>query len=278
MCPIRGKQHQINVAHGVTVPTHSHTPADRVLGQANFQTMLANRGKTTTTAADSLHWPYGVQVAAGRLFVADAENRRVLIWNSLNVDNGQPADVVLGQHNLHNRHENAGGEPNAMSMRWPHGITLWQGKLCISDAGNNRIMIWDRIPDQHGAPCDWVLGQTSPFLVDHNRSLYWPRHDTLNMPYAIAACGDWLLVTDTANSRLLGWHIDDLESGAPARALSGQTNFHAKGDNRWRPAVDDSFCWPYGIQCLNDRVMVADSGNNRVSLWRLAVETGRYQP
>lgn len=260
------------------IPTHSHTPADRVLGQTDFHSTLANRGKTATTAADSLHWPYGVQVAAGRLLVADAENRRVLIWNSLEVDNGQPADVVLGQRHFHSRHENAGGEPNAMSMRWPHGIALWQGRLCVADAGNNRIMVWDGIPDQNGAPCDWILGQQNPDSVDHNRSLYWPRHDTLNMPYAIAASGDWLLVADTANSRLLGWHSDDLDTGAPARALSGQMNFHAKGDNRWRPAEEDSFCWPYGIQCLHGLVVVADSGNNRVSLWRLAMDTGGKQP
>ena len=33
----------------------------------------------------------------------------------------------------------------------------------------------------------------------------------------------------------------------------------------------DSVCWPYGIQALEDIVVVADSGNNRVSLWKLAV-------
>jgi hypothetical protein len=91
------------------------------------------------------------------------------------------------------------------------------------------------------------------------------------MPYGLTVVDDWLLVADTASSRLLGWHVDDLKTGADARALTGQLNFHDKGDNRWQPACADSFCWPYGIQSMGDVIVVADSGNNRVSLWKLAV-------
>ena len=154
-------------------------------------------------------------------------------------------------------------------MRWPHGVTLWMGKLCVTDAGNNRIMVWDRLPSENNTPCDWVLGQNDAQRVDHNQSLYWPDAASLNMPYAIAAAGPWLLAADTANSRLLGWHSDDCRTGAPARALTGQVDFHAKGDNRWQQPVRDSLCWPYGVMHCGGRVVVADSGNNRVSVWRL---------
>ncbi len=250
-------------------PQASHQPPDLVLGQADFVSGQANHGRSTA-AADSLHWPYGVAWLDGHLCVADSENRRVLIWRGLPGKNGQPADLVLGQRDFAGRDENAGGEPSAMSMRWPHGIALWRGRLCVADAGNNRIMVWNGLPERNGAPCDHVLGQTDFTLVDHNQSLYWPRATSLNMPYALAAWGDWLVVADTANSRLLGWHIDDLATGAPARRLAGQPDFHEKGDNRWQPPAPDSFCWPYGLNTENDLAVVADSGNNRVSLWRLA--------
>lgn len=250
-----------------TLPEASNVPADIVLGQASFTEGDGNRGRQTATA-DSFHWPYGVAWQHEHLFVADSENRRVLIWNGMPNSDGQPADRVLGQHDFQTRDENAGGDPNAMSMRWPHGITIWKDHLCVSDAGNNRIMIWKGIPDQPGAPCDYVLGQTDTNLVDHNQSLYWPRDNAMNMPYALAAFGDWLLVADTANSRLLGWHIDDLETNAAARALAGQPDFHAKGDNRWQTPVADSLCWPYGLTVCDDNIVVADSGNNRVSLWK----------
>ncbi len=257
-----------------SLPEAHNVPADRVLGQADFTSGEANRGRTEASE-NSMHWPYGVSWQNDHLLVADSENRRVLIWEGL-PETGQPPDTVLGQRDFTCRDENAGADPSAMSMRWPHGIALWRGRLCVSDAGNNRIMIWnDGIPQRNGAPCDLVLGQATDTLVDHNQSLYWPRANSLNMPYAITAMQDWLLVADTANSRLLGWHIDDITSNtpkpAPARALSGQLNFHEKGDNRWQAPMADSFCWPYGLQACGNTVAVADSGNNRVSLWRLAV-------
>mgnify|MGYP003670520380 FL=1 len=91
------------------------------------------------------------------------------------------------------------------------------------------------------------------------------------MPYALAANSQWLIAADTANSRVIAWHVDDLETGCAARALFAQQNFHDKGDNRWLPVGEDTICWPYGMQLLGNTLVLADSGNNRVSLWKLDV-------
>jgi hypothetical protein len=155
-------------------------------------------------------------------------------------------------------------------MRWPHALATWRGRLCVADAGNNRVMVWDRVGDDNNPACAHVLGQPDSCRVDNNQSLYWPNAATLNMPYGITAAGDWLLVADTANSRLLAWHAADCRTGASARALCAQSDFGAKGDNRWQPAQRDSVCWPYGVAVSGDLVAIADSGNNRVLLWRLA--------
>lgn len=253
------------------LPQDHNTPADLVLGQTDFNTSEPNQGRTQADA-DTLYWPYGVFAAGERLFVADAQNRRVLIWNNYPQHHGQPADLVLGQCNFNQSAENAGGTATAMSMRWPHAMTLWQERLCVADAGNNRIMIWTQIPDSNGSECAIILGQADPHRVDHNQSLYWPRADTLNMPYSITAIDDWLIVADTANSRLLGWHRDELAANAAATALAGQPDFQAKGDNRWQLAARDSLCWPYAVQACNETrsICVADSGNNRVQLWQPA--------
>lgn len=252
-------------------PTASHTPADLVLGQANFSSVEANRG--SEPSASSLFWPYGVCWDGERLWVADTGNRRVLMWQGLPERNGQAANLVLGQASFDTRNENGGGDPGANSLRWPHAVTLWDARLCVADAGNNRIMIWDRVPDRNNAACDHVLGQANFLLVDHNQSRYWPDANALNMPYGMCAIDDWLTVADTANSRLLGWHARDCHTGTRARALSGQPDFGAKGDNRWAAPVRDSLCWPYGVMSAqDDRIVVADSGNSRVLLWRLALK------
>lgn len=249
-----------------TVPQDSHTPADVVLGQKDMISIDANRGAAVPSAA-TLHWPYGVWSDGESLMVADSGNRRILQWQTFPTDHGQPADLVLGQQTFTCRNENAGGEPNAMSMRWPHSITKWNGNLCVADAGNNRIMVWNGMPTHHGADCQWTLGQCNSRLVDHNASLYWPRAETLNMPYGITTCGTWLLTADTANSRLLGWPQTHLLTGGKAQALAGQPTFNAKGDNQWKHVKRGSLCWPYSVQACGKTIVVADSGNNRIQLW-----------
>jgi len=256
--------HRVLIWH--SRPQASNVPADVVLGQKDFCSTEANHGLDHPSAA-TLHWPYGVHYHQGKLFVADSGNRRVLIWNNLPEANGQSADCVLGQIDFNCRDENAGHDPSAMSMRWPHDLTFWRGKLCVADAGNNRVLVWNDCPQVCGAAADQLLGQSSAEAVDFNQALYWPRCNTLNMPYGISALGDWLIIADTANSRLLGWHTDE----PAATALFGQRDFHEKGDNRWQPAVADSLCWPYGVQVCSDLLVVADSGNNRVSVWEAAL-------
>ncbi len=253
------------------LPSANNTPADLVLGQGDFFGVDVNRG-ADSPSAQSLFWPYGIHWDRQRLWVADSGNRRVLMWNGLPEKNGQPADLVLGQRDFACRNENAGAEPSAFSMRWPHDLCLWRGRLSLADAGNNRIMVWDQTPLRNGAPCDHILGQNNALLVDNNQSLYWPTAATLNMPYGLASVGDWLLVADTANSRLLGWHSDDCATGAAARVLTGQIDFSAKGDNRWQLPVRDSLSWPYGLRACGNQVVISDSGNSRVVVWDLALE------
>ncbi|MAW81403.1 MAG: hypothetical protein CMI63_14290 [Parvularcula sp.] len=247
-------------------PASSNQPADIILGQLNEQSIEANHGSDAPSAA-SLHWPYGVSEVGGRLVVCDTGNRRVLIWNAPE-RTGQPADLVLGQPDFNSRDENAGQEVGAAGMRWPHGAALWRGGLAVSDAGNNRIMLWRSLPAHNGQPCDAVLGQTGFTDCDHNLASYYPNAVALNMPYAVAVEDEALLVADTANSRLLGWQSG--ETGAKAIRLTGQPDFASKGDNRWGVATRDSLCWPYGIACSGGEAIIADSGNNRVLLWRMA--------
>ncbi|GET43420.1 hypothetical protein [Microseira wollei] len=255
-----------------SLPEDSNVPADLVLGQVDFTHNESNRGSLDADA-HTLHWPYGVLYRQGRLFVADTGNRRVLIWNQLPQENGQPADVVLGQPDMVSRNENGGGSPTASTMRWPHSITFWEDNLVLIDAGNNRAMVWDGIPRENNTPCAVVLGQNNFESVEMNQGVYCPTPSSLSLPYGLGTWGDWLFVADTANSRLLGWKkplsILSLQ-GADADGITGQRDFQSKGENRdFGLAMRDTFCWPYGIQICGNTAVIADSGNNRVLLWHL---------
>ena len=259
--------HRVLIWHGL--PACSNQPADVVLGQKDFSSGLANRG-TGAASADTLNWCYGVTISQGRLLVTDTGNRRMLLWNSIPTQSGAPADLVLGQIDFATRDENGGDAPSPTSMRWPHGMVIDGGRLLVADAGNNRIMVWNRIPERNGAPCDFVLGQPDMARVEHNMAAYYPTAGALNMPYGLAAFGDMLAVADTANSRLIGFDMARLAMGARATRLAGQSAFANKGDNRWGCATRDSVCWPYSVAASSSTLVVADSGNNRVLLWEAA--------
>ena len=271
--------HRVLIWH--QVPQDSHAPADVVLGQADFSGNSPNRGRDEPTAA-TLHWPYGIFFYEGYVYVADTGNRRVLAWQGIPQQQGQPADLVLGQAGFTTRNENGGGAPTASSMRWPHSLTQWQGNLVLADAGNNRLMIWSGLPSDNNLPCQIVLGQANYQAVELNRGEYFPLDRSFNMPYGVAAAGAWLVAADTANSRLIGWHCPDLDleqlstlPDLPADGLLGQVTYRQKGENRdYGAALRDSLCWPYGIQICGDMAVISDSGNNRVMLWALKNHAG----
>ena len=228
------------------VPCEMNVPADLVLGQVNFIENQPNRGEQYA-AANTLNWCYGVYYHQGKLFVADTGNRRLLIWNQIPTENGQPADLVLGQPDMKSRDENGGTGASASSMRWCHDMAIWDGNLVVTDAGNNRVMVWEGIPTENNTPCVAVLGQKTFDFVEINQGAYFPNSSSLSMPYGVTAFEDWLLVTDTANSRLLGWKkstsIQSLQ-GISADILIGQDNFQTKSENRnYGKSNRDSLNW-----------------------------------
>ena len=76
------------------IPTSNNAPADVVVGQPNFTTTSV---PGNTPNAKSMRGPQGVWIQNGRLYVADTQNNRVLIFNRIPTSNGAAADVVLGQ-------------------------------------------------------------------------------------------------------------------------------------------------------------------------------------
>ncbi len=248
-----------------TVPQSNDVAPDLVLGQPDAGSVVENRGGECS--GSTLYWPFGIGVVGSSFWVADTGNRRVLGWRNGIPDPNQPADVVLGQSHAAAREENRGGAVGPATFRWPHDITGCDDLLLVADAGDHRLLGWSPSPDaDRGA--DSVLGQP-----DFTSALEWPygphTSDRFRFPYAACLDGHRLAVADTANNRILLWDgVPD--DGRGADHVLAQPDFSSNGENRWTSVQRDTLCWPYGLSLRGDTLAVADSGNNRVMIWRRA--------
>lgn len=245
------------------VPQQTCTP-DHVIGQPDHDSVSPNAGGEAD--ATTLYWPFGAAFVAGGFWIADTGNRRVLGWRDGLPLDGRGADVVLGQPDSCSREENRGAAASSSSFRWPHDLVEYRGGLLIADAGNHRLLGW-RCPPSQDRPADLVIGQ--PDFESATEFPYAPQDGAgLRFPYALAASGDELFVADTANNRILGWP-DGVGAGSSAATIVlGQPDLCANGENRWQQVAADTLCWPYGLDTSDTMIAVADSGNNRVMLWR----------
>ena len=120
--------------------------ADFVLGQPDLATTEAGLG------ALRLDRPSDVASDGTRLFVADAGNHRILVWNAFPTAPQVPPDRVLGQsdfdHGAPNDDDQDGLEDTAPSARTFKGqdgalwVSITGSSVCVGDVGNHRLLVF----------------------------------------------------------------------------------------------------------------------------------------
>lgn len=223
-----------------------------LVGQADFTTGVANRG--ATTSALGLAQPLGgVATDGAKFYVADYSNNRVLGWNSIPASPATAPDFVIGQDSY--TANTAGTAANALAL--PAGVFIAGSKLIVADSGNNRVLIWNTLPTAN-TPADVVLGQSDFVSDDPTTSA-----TGLSFPLAAAVGNNKLFVVDQNNNRVLIWNTVPTESGTAADLVLGQSNFtdNDTGDEE-NGLNNPAALWTDGF-----RLLVADSGNNRVMYW-----------
>ncbi|HLH42712.1 MAG TPA: hypothetical protein VKV74_06995, partial [Bryobacteraceae bacterium] len=259
--------------------------ASVVLGQPDFVSTAFHTSQT------GMRTPTGVASDGRILAVADTENNRILIWNSIPTFNGQPADLVLGQPDFNTVQAIA---VNASSFRGPQGVWIKNGKLYVADTQNNRILIWNSIPTKNNQPADVVLGQpdfttVSPVPVDS--SALKPTSSTMLNPVSVTTDGIRLYVADLGYNRVLIWNSIPTHNYVAADVEIGQVNFQSATPNDYtnlcpqvldangNPVLDSNGNVEYPARCgrtmdyprfaLSDgqRLFVADGGNDRILVY-----------
>ncbi len=224
-----------------------------VVGQADFAELYSNRGGSTD--ALGLGQPQGGIATDGNLFyVADFSNNRVLGWNRIPDTLSQAPDFVLGQADFSS---SAAGTSGA-ALALPTHVTIGDGKLAVTDAGNNRVLLWNSLPSGNTPP-DVVVGQDDFTSAE-------PGSGASRMSYPVWAeiAAGRLLVSDQRNHRVLVWNTLPDSNGAPADVVVGQPDFDTvEADDEEAGLTNPAGLWSDGF-----RLLVADSGNNRVLYWQ----------
>ncbi len=179
-----------------TVPT-SQADANLVIGQKDLASGGANAYGMT---ASSLSGTDGPPASDGTsLFVSDAQNHRVLVYNPIPTANTPAASFALGQPNLTTTTANTGGASPA-TMNSPAGLAIAGTRLAVADRGNNRVLLWNAIPTGANSAADVILGQPNGSSTSSNyggisgMSMYSPN--------SVATDGTRLAVSDSSNNRV----------------------------------------------------------------------------
>lgn len=281
------------------VETVQYSPkAAGVFGQYDYISGRANRWTTWEPSGNTLHTPSGAVFAAGRVWVADTGNNRVLNLPNLRVSGMRTwALDVIGQIDFPFRAPNliTGREFAAGSLRVATGSNLVDfpvgpaiaidrnsdpPRLYVADTGNNRILGFrDARTFKAGDSADLIIGQ-----VDGLRALYnSPYNDAnsptatgLSIPSGVAVDADGnLWVADTGNGRVLMYRRP---FEAPSRfqrsadLAIGQPGFTSKP---LPEPTQASLLRPVALTFTGQgQLVVADAAHNRVLRFNPPFATG----
>lgn len=291
-----------------SIPIVDDQPADVVVGQ---QDMASQSIPGDTPNSKSLRGPQGVWIQNGKLYVADTQNNRVLIYNRIPTSNGVAADVVLGQPNFNSaiqpdltQQNNAATASNLLN---PVSVTSDGLRLFVTDLGFNRVLIWSTIPSSNAAPADVVVGQPNMTSGNANNAFTgkaataatdtvnketpvlctiasgtdpagnptYPTYcnATLNYPRFALSDGRRLFIADGGNDRVLVFNQIPTQSAASADIILGQIG----GDVNQASDAADSLRTPMSLAWDGTNLYVGDPYNRRIMVFSIGQNSVPYQ-
>ncbi len=220
------------------------------LGQPDSASNTPNNGGVS---AQSMGPSTGVATFGNKLLVADPGNNRILVYDTATWATHAAAIQVLGQPNF---------TSNALSaavdgLDTPYGIFTDSRRVYISDAGNNRIVMYEGLP----TPL-----RPEPLLVWGS---FGQTATTLNNQVSGFADGNRLFVADRGNDRIMVFDAIPATSRDPASVVIGQPNF-ATGDHNQcscEIAKPNSLWGANFVTWDGCRLYVSDTQNNRVLVY-----------
>jgi uncharacterized protein (TIGR03437 family) len=291
-----------------TIPGYNNAPADVVIGQPDFVSVGLPGNQPN---AKSMRGPQGVWIQNGKLYVADTQNNRVLVYNHIPATNGVAADVVVGAPNFTTFVEPDISQQTttatASNLLNPVSVTSDGVRLYVTDLGYNRVLIWNTIPATNGAPANIEIGQPDmvssvsnnaytgtaassstdttdkevPVLctvsngtdLDGNPTYPNGCTSTLSFPRFALAGGGRLFVADGGNDRVLVFNNIPTANAAAADEILGQIG----GEVDQATNATDSLETPLSLAWDGTNLYVSDSYNDRIVVFSVGTNNLQYQ-
>ncbi|MCX6013502.1 MAG: NHL repeat-containing protein [Chloroflexi bacterium] len=234
--------------------------ADYVVGQSNFVPVFANKGGASPTDK-SLSGPRSVALdSSGRLYIADASNNRVMVYNSITASD-QSAIFVIGAADFTST--NSGRTVSNKRMITPSGVSFSGTpsvdlKIYISDVDTNRVLVFNEITG-NDQTADKALGQG-----DFTSSSLGTSDVGLGNPTGVTSDNSKLYVSDKTNNRVMIWNLPIASNGQAANLVLGQTWFNSNSSGTSASQLNQPF--DVSINADSD-LFVSDSSNNRVMVY-----------
>lgn len=241
-------------------PASNGAAASQVVGQVDF---TSNSALCSQNLPGTTRQPF---IAGDYWMLADPTCHRVLIWTTPPDGNGDPADLVLGQNNFSNpapNDDNQDGAPDAgpSARVFASPSAVWSDgeRLLVQDDGNNRVLLYNSMPSQNFQAADVVLGQAG-----FTTATVGSGQSGLSSASGLASNGVQIFITDRSSNRIMIWDSFPTTNGAPADRVLGQADFASTA-----PATSQTgLQTPRGLSVYGSRLVVADTANNRVLLFR----------
>jgi DNA-binding beta-propeller fold protein YncE len=240
---------------------------DFVLGQTDFYSNSEGLTQSKLSGPSQL----AIDITDQRLFVADTNNNRVLVFDVSSISNGENASAVLGQANF----TSSELVVSAVRTREPSGLSFdaVNNRLYVADTTNNRVLVFDVTSISNGEAATSVLGQPD-FITADGATTQAGLIDPQGV--AINGNGTILFVSDTVNRRVLVFDTSVLTNGEAAVNILGKVSYtdFAVG------STSNGFSEPLGLflSPSNSRLYVSDATYNRVLIFDVSSVTDGESP